>query len=65
MANKPPLISNGIRAKLEAARVARLATLTPSRGRTWFRSALPVTALFFIPQLIASRSGLLQTGWRG
>ncbi len=32
MANKPPLISAGIRAKLETARVARLATLDAKRG---------------------------------
>src|SRR3984957_5364802 len=31
MANKPPLISTGIRAKLEVARVARLATLDAKR----------------------------------
>ena len=31
MANKPPLISPGIRAKLETARVARLATLDAER----------------------------------
>ena len=32
MANKLPLISPGIRAKLETARVARLATLDAERG---------------------------------
>ena len=32
MANKPPLISSGIRAKLETVRVARLATLDAKRG---------------------------------
>jgi PPOX class probable F420-dependent enzyme len=31
MANKPPLISRRIRAKLKASRVARLATLDPER----------------------------------
>jgi PPOX class probable F420-dependent enzyme len=32
MTNKPPLISRGIRAKLETARVARLATLHAKQG---------------------------------
>jgi PPOX class probable F420-dependent enzyme len=32
MANKPPLISSGIRAKLETARVARLASLDAKRA---------------------------------
>ena len=65
MTNKLPLISPRIRAKLETARVARLATLDAERRPHVFLSALPVTGRFSIPQLIASRSGWLRAGWRG